>query len=303
MKKVYYFSESELKYVQIKKFRSKYIVVLFTPVLLLVFLQIIGINMFQGNQSIDTGTINSSSTKFSVKKEAEAILAKYKMLEQKVNALIKQNNDLRITANLQPLDEESMLGTGGGLDMSMFKSKDTETKDLDDIEELLENFSTKIDFEKSQYKEISNRLKQNNTLFQALPAVKPCTGNLAASGFGMRLHPILKIRRMHNGIDIITNTGTPVHAAGNGKIVYAGKHGGYGIEVEIDHGFGYRSIYGHLSKVLVNPGQTVKRGSVIAESGNTGLSTGPHLHYEVHHNGEKLNPADFFFDDLSLFEK
>lgn len=303
MKKVYYFSESELKYVQIKRFPFKFILVSLAPILLFLLLQPIGINIFFLNKPIETEPLSQQGNNFSAKKEAIAILSQYKLLEKKLNDLVQQNNDLRITANLQPVSEERLLGTGGGMDMSMYTSKISENKDLDDIEDLLDNFSTRIDFEKSQYKEISSKLKQNNSLYQAVPALKPCSGNLAASGFGMRMHPILKIRRMHNGIDIITNTGTPVHATGNGRIVFAGKRGGYGIEVEIDHGFGYHSIYGHLSKTLVNVGQSVKRGTVIAESGNTGLSTGPHLHYEVHHDGVKLDPSDFFFDDLALFGK
>jgi murein DD-endopeptidase MepM/ murein hydrolase activator NlpD len=117
----------------------------------------------------------------------------------------------------------------------------------------------------------------------------------------MRLHPILKVRRMHEGIDIVTDTGTPVHASGNGTVAFVGRNKGYGLEVEIDHGFGYRTIYAHLSSSKVKLGQKVNRGDIIAKTGNTGLSSGPHLHYEVHHNGVKQDPLDYFFDDLSIF--
>jgi murein DD-endopeptidase MepM/ murein hydrolase activator NlpD len=103
----------------------------------------------------------------------------------------------------------------------------------------------------------------------------------------MRRHPILKIVRMHEGVDIITDTGTSVFASGRGKVDFVGRRGGYGLTVEINHGFGYRTVYAHLSKTLVKSGQTIDRGHLIALSGNSGLSTGPHLHYEVHHNGIK----------------
>jgi len=118
----------------------------------------------------------------------------------------------------------------------------------------------------------------------------------------MRMHPILGVNKMHNGIDIINDVGTLVKSSGKGKIVFVGPKGGYGLAVEIDHGFGYKTIYAHLSSTLVKEGQTVTRGQSIAKSGNSGLSSGPHLHYEVLHNGQNLNPADFFFDEYSYFE-
>ncbi|HEX9251459.1 MAG TPA: M23 family metallopeptidase, partial [Ignavibacteriaceae bacterium] len=104
------------------------------------------------------------------------------------------------------------------------------------------------------------------------------------------------------GIDIINNVGTPVKATGKGKVIFAGIKGGYGLTVEIDHGFGYQTVYGHLSKVTVKQGQIVNRNQIIAKSGNSGLSSGPHLHYEVLHNGQYLNPSEFFFDEYSYFE-
>jgi murein DD-endopeptidase MepM/ murein hydrolase activator NlpD len=119
----------------------------------------------------------------------------------------------------------------------------------------------------------------------------------------MRMHPILKIRRMHTGTDFVANVGTPVYAPGGGVVSFAGRRGGYGITLEIDHGFGYKTIFAHLSKILVKKGQKITRGDLIAESGNSGkLSTGPHLHYEVRHNGIALNPKNFMYDDVDLFE-
>ena len=107
---------------------------------------------------------------------------------------------------------------------------------------------------------------------------------------------------MHEGIDIITEVGTKVIASGKGKIIFAGYKGSYGLTVEIDHGFGYKTLYAHLSKSLVTKGATVNRGDQIALTGNTGLTTGPHLHYEVEQNGIKQDPVKFIFDDIDLFD-
>jgi murein DD-endopeptidase MepM/ murein hydrolase activator NlpD len=103
-------------------------------------------------------------------------------------------------------------------------------------------------------------------------------------------------------MDFVTDVGTPVYAPGNGKVISVRRNGGYGLEVTIDHGYGYRTKYAHLSKSLVKRWQKVERGQIIAKSGNSGLSTGPHLHYEVSHNGRKLNPASFFINDLGFTE-
>jgi murein DD-endopeptidase MepM/ murein hydrolase activator NlpD len=106
---------------------------------------------------------------------------------------------------------------------------------------------------------------------------------------------------MHEGIDIIAEVGTSVRATGKGIVDFIGIKGGYGLCVEINHGFGYTTLYGHLSSANVQLGQKVSRGSVIARTGNSGLSSGPHLHYEVTHDGIKLDPVGFFFDDLNIF--
>lgn len=148
------------------------------------------------------------------------------------------------------------------------------------------------------------KLAENKTEFLAsIPAIQPVTNkNLRsmASGFGYRLHPIYKTYKMHTGIDFTAPTGTPIYATGNGRVVPAIDGGsGYGNHVVIDHGFGYKSLYGHMYKTKVRIGQRVKRGELIGYVGNTGQSTGPHLHYEVIKNGNKINPINYFFNDLT----
>ena len=125
-----------------------------------------------------------------------------------------------------------------------------------------------------------------------------------SSSFGPRIDPHYKIRMMHYGIDFAAPTGTPIYATGNGKIIEAVNRSssGYGKFIEIEHGYGYKTKYAHLSKLAVNKGQDVKRGELIGYVGNTGKSTGPHLHYEVSVNDKKVNPINYFYNDLTIQE-
>lgn len=117
--------------------------------------------------------------------------------------------------------------------------------------------------------------------------------------FGLRLHPVFGVERLHEGIDIANDVGTRVYATGDATVASVGRtDAGYGIMIALNHGYGYTTIYAHLSKVLVRSGQRVKRGDLIALSGRTGIVTGPHLHYEVRLHGVLQNPVDYFFDDV-----
>ena len=121
-----------------------------------------------------------------------------------------------------------------------------------------------------------------------------------ASGYGWRIHPIYKTMKMHTGMDFSAKSGTPIYVTGDGTVSKAvNTSTGYGNYVIIDHGYGYKTLYGHMTKYIVARGQKVKRGEVIGYVGSTGTSTGPHLHYEVHKNGEKINPVNFFYNDLT----
>ena len=140
-------------------------------------------------------------------------------------------------------------------------------------------------------------------LIAAIPAIQPIYNKdlrRVASGYGMRIDPFLKVRRMHYGLDFSVKKGTPIYATADGEVVIIkSSFGGLGKHIYLDHGNGYRTVYAHLNKFNVKKGQKVKRGELIAYSGNTGRSTSPHLHYEVHKNGEKINPINFFFNDLT----
>ncbi|MBA3286220.1 MAG: M23 family metallopeptidase, partial [Nitrosopumilus sp.] len=143
-------------------------------------------------------------------------------------------------------------------------------------------------------------------MLASIPAIQPISNKdlgRMASGFGYRIHPIYKTARMHSGIDFTAPIGTEIYSTGNGKVESIESTGrGYGNNVVIDHGYGYKSLYAHLSKIVVKRGQKLVRGDLIGYVGSTGTSTAPHLHYEVIKNGVKVNPINFFFNDLTPAE-
>ncbi len=151
--------------------------------------------------------------------------------------------------------------------------------------------------------EIYDLAEKNNEMLSSIPAIQPINNtDLArvASGYGYRIHPIYKIRKLHTGMDFSASTGTEIYATGDGEVVSVEKKNrGYGYHVIIKHGFGYQTLYGHMSEILVRKGQKVMRGEVIGLVGNTGTSVAPHLHYEVHKDGRAVNPANYYFNDLT----
>lgn len=154
-------------------------------------------------------------------------------------------------------------------------------------------------------------MKRRQDILRSTPSIQPISNKdltRLASGFGMRTHPIYNIQKMHTGMDFTAPTGTEIYVTGDGKVEKTDWMSGYGQSVVINHGFGYKTLYAHCSEFKCKPGQKVKRGDVIALVGNTGLSSGPHLHYEVRRKQKNedgrityapINPVNFFFNDLS----
>lgn len=239
-----------------------------------------------------------------LKEKFDQLIEKYKKLDERITALSDQSHDLRLKADLEPVQKDDQLyGTGGNV-FEPIKTSSIGSLDnyLTDLNSYVNKVSLKVKLETNNYDEIENTFKQNEKLYDDIPAIRPCEGTIE-NDFGMRMHPILKIMRMHDGIDIIADLGTKVYAPGAGVVDFVGWRGGYGLSVEIDHGFGYKTVYAHLSRPNVKQGQKVTRGDIIAFTGNSGrLSTGPHLHYEVRHDGIPLDPRNFIYDDVSIFE-
>ncbi len=304
MKKVYYFSKEKLQYLEIKNFKFKLAVTIGSAVVIISLILCGGYSYIFSliNSNRDVNLLRNENE--ILKERLADIVSLYGDLNKELDSLVTQNEELRIAANLPPVsEEERLLGFGGGsFDNSLEFLNSPNSIEIKKAAELTEELTRKIYFEKSNYNEIANKLNENKEFYSSMPALKPCNGSFAYHGFGMRMHPILNKVRMHEGIDIITEVGTKVISSGKGKVAFAGYRGSYGLTVEIDHGFGYRTLYAHLSRSLVKKGETVNRGDLIATTGNTGLSTGPHLHYEVEHDGVKQDPVKFIFDDIDLFD-
>lgn len=301
MKKFYYFSEKSLNFLEIKHFKEKTIAIFTISVLLLSSISF-GVFYLISNLSDRDSNIKALSQENKILKEKfSSLTSQYVKLEGELESLTEISNDLRLAANLNPISlEERKLGVGGSNTIDkLFSGLGS---DISGTINVADKVLRRFEFEKSQYLEITNKLKLNKELFESIPAIVPSEGQYSSESFGMRLHPILHVKKMHTGIDIVTNIGTNVKSTGKGKVVFVGRKPGYGYTVEINHGFGYKSVYAHLSSIKVKEGQLVKRGQTIAKSGNSGLSSGPHLHYEVLHDGQNFNPAEFFFDEYSYFE-
>jgi len=167
----------------------------------------------------------------------------------------------------------------------------------------LNNLSGRIQVQRASYVEVNELLKNKEKIIAHTPAIQPVANKdleRIASGFGYRIDPIYKTRKMHAGLDFTAPTGTPIYATADGTVDIAGNLGnGFGNHVVINHGYGYETLYGHMSRVKARPGQQIKRGEVIGYVGSTGKSTGPHCHYEVHFRGNKIDPVYFFFNDLT----
>ncbi|MDG2138803.1 MAG: M23 family metallopeptidase [Flavobacteriales bacterium] len=176
--------------------------------------------------------------------------------------------------------------------------------------EIIINTTKKIDqltkqlyLQSKSFDEIINLAKNKTKMLSSIPAIQPVSNkdlSRMASGYGYRIHPIYKTRKLHAGMDFSAKNGTEIYATGDGVVSKVRKsRRGYGNHVKINHGFGYETLYAHMSKYIVKRGQKVKRGEIIGYVGNTGTSVAPHLHYEVHKDKKKINPVNFYYNDLN----
>lgn len=227
-----------------------------------------------------------------------------KTLEGTLAKIDHEGNRLRLLVDLPPMDDETgAAGTGGAAMSAEIPNNNKDIQVMNSASTTLAKLSGEIRVQQQSYDQIIKKYEYNKGFFAALPALKPMDGYYSTKEFGLRMHPVLGIFKTHTGLDIVNDVGTPVSAAADGVVEMAGQSGGgYGTVVVIRHGYGYQTLYAHLSKTLVREGQHVKRGDLIGKSGKTGLVSGPHLHYEVRYNGVAQNPANYFFDDISPSE-
>lgn len=247
-------------------------------------------------------------------REIEALKLNYTVLNKKLDLMDdvleaienRDNNIYRIYFNSTPISEEERKAGFGGVnrykDMQGFNNS-----------ELMENTARRVDvltkelvIQSKSLDEIVALAKQKEKLLAAIPAIQPVKNEdlkQMASGFGYRSDPFTKIRKFHYGMDFTARTGTPIYATGDGVVSKADASlSGYGNHIQIQHGYGYKTLYAHLSKYKCRPGQRVKRGDIIGYVGSTGRSQAPHLHYEVFKNGERVNPLNFYYGSISAKE-
>ncbi|MEQ8470807.1 MAG: M23 family metallopeptidase [Marinoscillum sp.] len=252
-----------------------------------------------------------------LRKENEELKMYYDLLSNEVTdannmlASLQERDDniYRIIMGVEPIPEEIRnAGFGGANRYKDLLDQGLEREDLViDNYQRLDQLKKQLYIQTKSYDEIMELAKDKELMLASLPAIQPVSKeNLKrlSSGFGYRMDPILKTRRQHHGVDFSLPKGSPVYATGDGEVKFTRTNSisGYGNQVEIDHGFGYVTKYAHLSEFLVKTGQKVKRGELIAYSGNTGKSTAPHLHYEVKMNGNPVNPVHYFYKDISSDE-
>lgn len=221
--------------------------------------------------------------------------------EIELTSLVHQDEALRVYADLPSVDDDVRdLGTGGAVNGYTQDYSDLmpgTDLNVNSLENNLASLGREITLQKNSYEQIYSKLAQDVNRLRRTPSVPPVNRGYLTSSFGTRNDPFTSKRRMHHGQDFGVLTGTPVYATADGIVKSRKGNTGYGKTVILDHGYGIKTIYAHLNKYIVNPGDKVERGDLIAYSGNTGRSTGPHLHYEVRVNNIPVNPRHYFLTD------
>ncbi|MCR5192385.1 MAG: M23 family metallopeptidase [Bacteroidales bacterium] len=264
-----------------------------------VVLLIIGINVFQSPKERRLRR-EMAAMERQVKKMAETMKRNESVLRDLEN---RDNSIYRTLLEAEPIGDDIRMSGLAEQDFS-----DIEGMEIADLvigtSRRIDQMTKRLYVQSLSFDEVYKMASTKKDRMDHVPAIMPLAKNSCSviSGFGTRYHPILHYRRMHTGVDLSAKTGTPIYATGDGVVKVAGRSddlGGYGIAVLIDHGYGYQSLYAHMSEVKVRQGQSVKRGELLGLVGSTGLASGPHCHYEVWLNGNKVNPVYYFFNDLT----
>ncbi len=280
--------------------RSKRLALLLTPGL---FVGLVGIILVY--QFVD------SPKETTLRRENQQLLIQYELLNKQLNELEtvlsdvrrRDDNIYRVIFEADPLPATMREAGSGGVnryrDVEGFASSGM----VIETRKRLDRLTRQLVVQSKSLDEVASLVLRKQEMLASIPSIQPIPNEdltMTAGGFGWRIHPIHKINKFHGGMDFTAKPGTPIYATGDGKVTFADyATNGYGMHVIIDHGFDYETLYAHLSKIEVKKGQKVKRGDVIGLVGNSGLSSGPHLHYEVRKNEEQIDPVNFFFNDLS----
>tara|TARA_Y100001970_G_scaffold292247_1_gene432690 strand:- start:1152 stop:2081 length:930 start_codon:yes stop_codon:yes gene_type:complete len=233
----------------------------------------------------------------------EGLRDRLEMIDLQMSQIENKDRAVRAYAGMPDIDKDiRKLGIGGrSLEDKLLVDNlaPAVVKELSVLELDLEKISREVNLELASYNSIYEKVKTDIDRIKGIPSIRPVEGGYLNSGYGYRKDPIDGARRFHQGQDITVKSGTPVYAPADGVVKRAYYVGGFGNHIKLNHDHGYTTTYAHLSKIKVKHGQKVKRGDVIGLTGNTGRSTAPHLHYEIHYYGTPQNPLDYFFNIAS----
>ncbi len=249
-----------------------------------------------------------------LKRENERLLTQYELMSKdldKIQGVLtelqrRDDNIYRVIFEAEPIPASIRKAGFGGSNRYSHLENISHSQLVTETAKKLDIIAKEAYIQSKSYDKVLEMAMNKEEMLAGIPAIQPVANEelkRTASGWGYRIHPIYKVRKMHYGMDFTAPVGTPVYATGDGKVVEVSgskrSRVGFGLTVKIDHNYGYETVYAHLNAFNVRRGQKVKRGDVIGYVGNTGGSTAPHLHYEVHHNGSAVNPQYYYFKDLT----
>lgn len=258
---------------------------------------------------ISTSIFNSPKEKELIK-ENKDLKAQYNLLTKQMDVIqevlidIQQRDDnmYRVVYQAEPIPYSVRNAGYGGTNRYKHLTKSSNAELMINTTKKIDALSKQLYIQSLSFDEIIELAKTNEDKLQCIPAIQPVLNKdlkRTASGYGMRIDPIYKVPKFHSGMDFSAPIGSDIFATGNGTIMFTGWKMGYGNTVIVKHGYGYETLYAHMHKIRVKRGTKVTRGDIIGEVGNTGKSTGPHLHYEVIYKGKPTNPQNYYFMDLS----
>lgn len=302
-KSKYRFNPESLSYDRIRtSFRKKFFI--FLSYLSIVFLFAIILNVLYSS-------IFDTPNEKRLIRENNQLQFQYELLNSRIDNLEtvlsdmekRDDNVYRTIFNAEPIPKSIRDAGFGGVNRYEMLEGYENAEIVINSTQRLDRLTKEVYVQSKSYDEIIDMAKRREEQLACLPAIQPISNKdltRTASGWGYRIHPIYKIRKFHYGMDFTAPTGTEVYATADGIVeIVEQSRRGYGNKISINHGFGYQTLYGHLNGFNVRKGQNIKRGDLIGFVGSTGLSTAPHLHYEVHLNGNKVNPINYYFNDLT----
>lgn len=298
----YYYDSETLSYRKIEQTKGNLTKIVLSALFSVLLLMFFGFLVF--SQFLKT------PDQLAQERELENLLFNYKMLDKRLDESSevlsqlqqRDNNIYRAYFEANPIPEEQRKAGFGGVNRYRYLDGYDNTQLIKNATKKLDILSKQMVVQSKSLDEIVSLAREKENMLASIPAIMPIKKedlSYIASGFKYRMHPILKIRKFHKGMDFKAATGTPIYATGNGRVSLAQRSATFGKVVYIDHGFGYRTVYAHMDKIVTRRGRKVKRGDLIGYVGNTGRSVGSHLHYEVHKNGRPVNPINFYYGDLT----